>query len=95
MADACVFAMKRYSGAGILNIGTGVDIAIAEFARLVTQVVGYEGRIVYDTSRPDGTPRKLVDVARMTALGWQARTGLADGLGLAYRDFLRGQQAER
>ncbi|HRD76738.1 MAG TPA: GDP-L-fucose synthase, partial [Hyphomicrobiaceae bacterium] len=88
MADASVFAMKRYSGAGILNIGTGEDIAISEFARLVAKVIGYTGRIAYDTSRPDGTPRKLVDVARMSALGWRASTGLDAGLARAYQSFL-------
>jgi GDP-L-fucose synthase len=87
MADACVFAMTRYSGAGILNIGTGEDIAISEFARLVADVVGFRGRITYDATRPDGTPRKLVDVARMRALGWQSSTPLKEGLGLAYRSF--------
>jgi GDP-L-fucose synthase len=95
MADACVFAMKRYSGPGILNIGTGTDIAISEFARLVAEVVGYGGRIAYDTSRPDGTPRKLVDVSRMIALGWEARTGLEQGLARAYESFLAGDRAER
>ena len=95
MADACVFAMRRYSAPGILNIGTGQDIAIAEFARLVAEVTGYRGRIAFDTARPDGMPRKLVDVGRMTALGWQARTGLKDGLALAYADFLKGGWAER
>ncbi|MCB1511317.1 MAG: GDP-L-fucose synthase [Hyphomicrobiaceae bacterium] len=95
LADACVFAMTRYSDRGILNIGTGTDIAIAEFARLVADVVGYEGKITFDTTRPDGTPRKLVDVSRMTALGWTAQTALRDGLALAYEDFKRGGWAER
>ncbi|HEX4893765.1 MAG TPA: GDP-L-fucose synthase [Hyphomicrobiaceae bacterium] len=95
MADACVFALKTYSGAGILNIGLGEDIAISEFAQVVADVVGYQGRIVYDTTRPDGTPRKLVDVSRLAALGWRATTGLRDGLALAYGDFLRGIRAER
>ena len=95
MADACVFAMKTYSGAGILNIGTGEDIAIAEFARLVAQVVGYDGAITYDTTRPDGMARKLVDVRRMTERGWRASTPLAAGLELAYQSFLHDQRAER
>ncbi|MDX2157413.1 MAG: GDP-L-fucose synthase [Hyphomicrobiaceae bacterium] len=90
MADACVHLMKSYSGRGIVNIGTGSDIAISEFAVIVAKVVGYEGRIAYDTSRPDGTPRKLVDVTRLNGLGWRASTGLEDGLRLAYRDFLAG-----
>ena len=86
-ADASVFALKSYSGAGILNIGTGADIAIAEFARVAAEIIGFAGRIVFDTSRPDGTPRKLVDVKRMTALGWRATTELKPGLAAAYRDF--------
>jgi GDP-L-fucose synthase len=90
LADACVHLMKTYSGREIVNIGTGEDIAIGEFARVVARVVGYEGRIAFDTSRPDGTPRKLVDVSRLTALGWRARTPLEEGLRLAYRDFLAG-----
>ncbi len=90
MADACVHLMKTYSGKGIVNIGTGEDIAIAEFARVVAKVVGYEGRIAYDTSKPDGTPRKLVDVTRLNGLGWKATTSLEDGLRLAYQDFQAG-----
>ena len=95
MADACVFAMQRWSAPGILNVGTGEDIAIAEFARLVAKVVGYEGEIAYDTTRPDGMPRKLVDVSRMRALGWRARIGLEEGLADAYRSFRAGGWAER
>ncbi|MGD9827249.1 MAG: GDP-L-fucose synthase family protein [Hyphomicrobiaceae bacterium] len=95
MADASVFAMRTYSDAGILNIGTGRDIAISEFAQLVAKVVGYDGRIVYDRTRPDGTPRKLVDVARMTALGWRASIPLEDGLRQAYKSFLESERAER
>jgi len=87
LADACVFVMKHYSGDGFLNVGTGEDIAIAEFARLVAEVVGYHGQIVFDTTRPDGTPRKLLDVAKLTALGWRAKTPLRDGLTAAYADF--------
>ncbi|MCB1467996.1 MAG: GDP-L-fucose synthase [Rhizobiaceae bacterium] len=95
LADACVFAMTRYSGRAPLNIGTGTDIEISEFASLVADVVGFEGRITYDTSRPDGTPRKLVDVNRMRALGWTAQTALRDGLALAYADFKQGRWVER
>src|SRR5215471_11538478 len=87
MADACVHLMKTYSGAELVNIGTGEDITIAEFARLVASVVGYTGTISYDTARPDGTPRKLLDVSRLAALGWRARTSLEDGLRLAYRAY--------
>jgi len=88
MADACIHLMKTYSGADMVNIGTGEDITIAEFARLVASVVGYRGSVSYDSSRPDGTPRKLLDVSRLAKLGWQARTPLEDGLRLAYRAYL-------
>jgi len=87
-ADACVFVMKHYSGAGILNIGTGEDIPIGKFAELIADVVGYQGKIVYDTSRPDGAPRKLLDVSRLKKLGWAPATPLRDGLALAYADFV-------
>ena len=88
MADACVHLMKTYSGSEMVNIGTGEDVSIAEFAQLVAGIVGYTGRISYDTSRPDGTPRKLLDVSRLAALGWRARTKLEEGLRLAYRAYL-------
>jgi GDP-L-fucose synthase len=90
LADACVFALKHYSGDRFLNVGTGRDVTIAEFARLVADVVGYDGGLVFDTSRPDGMPRKLLDVSGLTQLGWTARTDLRDGLAAAYRDFLGG-----
>ena len=76
LADACVFTMKHYSGDGILNIGTGVEISIADFVHLVADTVGYDGKIVFDQSRPDGTPRKLLDGSRLAALGWRAKTEL-------------------
>ncbi|RZN30326.1 GDP-L-fucose synthase [Bradyrhizobium sp. Leo121] len=88
LADACIHLMKVYSDSGLVNIGTGKDITIAEFARVVAATVGYDGEISYDTSRPDGTPRKLLDVSRLAALGWQARTSLEDGIRLAYRAYL-------
>lgn len=92
MADACVHLVKTYSGPDLINIGTGEDISIAEFAKVVAATVGYEGRIVYDTSKPDGTPRKLLDVGRLASLGWRASTPLTEGMKLAYRAFLeRGQ----
>ncbi|MBR0832824.1 GDP-L-fucose synthase [Bradyrhizobium manausense] len=87
MADACVHLMKTYSGAELINIGTGEDIAIAEFARVVAEIVGYRGEISYDTSRPDGTPRKLLDVSRLDKLGWRATTSLEDGLKRAYEAY--------
>ena len=91
LADAVVFLMRTYTGREIVNIGTGTDIAIAEFARLIAKVTGYEGGIAFDASRPDGTPRKLVDVSRLTALGWTAKTKLEDGLKSAYKGYLAGE----
>ncbi|MGY3412686.1 GDP-L-fucose synthase [Bradyrhizobium sp. GM5.1] len=88
MADACVHLMKSYSGPELINIGTGEDITIAEFARVVAEVVGYSGEIAFDTSCPDGTPRKLLDVSRLASLGWRARTWLVDGMRQTYRAFL-------
>src|SRR6266542_4351573 len=87
-ADACVFVLRNYSGPEFLNIGVGQDMSIAEFAQAVADVVGYRGKITYDASKPDGTPRKLVDVSRLSALGWKAQTQLGDGLAKAYADFL-------
>jgi GDP-L-fucose synthase len=88
MADACVHLMKNYSGGELVNIGSGEDITIAEFARVVAATVGYSGEISFDPSRPDGTPRKLLDVGRLAKLGWRARTSLKDGIRLAYRAYL-------
>ena len=88
LADACIHLMKTYSSDELVNIGTGEDIAIAEFARVVAGVVGYTGAISYDSSRPDGTPRKLLDVSRLAELGWRARTSLEDGIKLAYQAYL-------
>jgi GDP-L-fucose synthase len=87
-ADACVFTMTHYSEAGILNIGTGEDVTINSFAELVAEVVGYRGKIRYDTSQPDGSPRKLLDVSKLRKLGWTPKTQLRDGLAHAYADFL-------
>jgi GDP-L-fucose synthase len=88
LADACVFVLKHYSGSKFLNVGTGQDITIAEFAQLVADVVGYRGRFVFDTSRPDGAPQKLLNVSELTRLGWRAKTPLREGIAAAYVDFL-------
>ena len=88
LADACIHLMKNYSSGELINIGTGEDITIAEFARVVAAVVGYTGEIGFDPSRPDGTPRKLLDVSRLAKLGWRARTSLEEGIRLAYRAYL-------
>ncbi|MDA9499483.1 GDP-L-fucose synthase [Bradyrhizobium sp. CCBAU 11357] len=90
MADACVHLMKTYTGAELINIGTGEDITIAEFARVVAEVIDYRGEITFDTSRPDGTPRKVLDVSRLARLGWRATTSLRDGLRRTYEDYTRG-----
>ena len=87
LADACVFVIKHYSAPGFLNVGTGRDITIREFAQIVSDVVGYSGEIVFDTSRPDGPPQKLLDVSKLKALGWTAKTSLSEGLSAAYADF--------
>ncbi len=94
-ADACVFVLKNYSGPEFLNIGVGQDMSIAEFAQTVADVVGYRGKITYDASKPDGTPRKLVDVSRLSALGWKAKVSLREGLGKAYADFLMNPIREK
>src|ERR1700723_1862596 len=88
LADACIHLMKNYSGDELVNIGTGEDITIAEFARVVAAVVGYTGDVSFDTSRPDGTPRKWLDVSRLDKLGWRARTSLEDGIKLTYQAYL-------
>ena len=88
LADACVHLMKNYSSGELINIGTGEDITIADFARVVAGVVGYTGTVRFDASRPDGTPRKLLDVSRLASLGWRARISLEDGIELAYRAYL-------
>jgi GDP-L-fucose synthase len=88
LADACIHLMKNYSSGELINIGTGEDITIAEFARVVAATVGYTGAISFDTTRPDGTPRKLLDVSRLAKLGWRARTSLEDGIKLAYQAYL-------
>ena len=90
LADACVFVMKHYSGDEFVNVGTGEDVTIAEFAQLVAEVVGYAGTLSFDASRSDGTPRKLLDVSKLSALGWRARTPLREGLKIAYADFVAG-----
>jgi GDP-L-fucose synthase len=95
LADACVFVMKNYSADEFLNVGTGEDITIAEFAKLVADVVGYRGQLVFDTSRPDGAPQKLLDVSKLTRLGWRSKTSLRNGIAAAYADFLAGGEVAR
>lgn len=87
MADACVFLMENGVADGLFNVGTGEDVTIRELAETVMNVVGFKGGIVFNTSKPDGTPRKLLNVDRMHALGWQAKTELRAGIAKAYKDF--------
>ena len=84
LADACVFLMRDYSSPDIINVGWGKDISIAELAELIGNVVGFQGRLKFDASKPDGTPRKLLDTSRLTALGWQPTISLEDGLASTY-----------
>ena len=88
-ADAIVFVLERYSAAEPINVGIGVDVSIRELAELVAGVVGYRGELVFDASKPDGAPRRLLDNGRLAALGWRARTPLADGLGEMYRWYCK------
>jgi GDP-L-fucose synthase len=92
MADACVYLMEKGLADGLINIGTGEDQTIRELAETVMDVVGFKGDIVFDASKPDGTPRKLMDVSKLTALGWKAKISLRDGIAAAYRDFLAGHR---
>lgn len=88
LAELCVFLMNNYSGDETVNAGTGKEISIKGLTEIVAEVIGYKGRIEWDTSKPNGTPRKLLDVSKATALGWTYHTALRDGIRLAYEDFL-------
>lgn len=89
LADACVFLMNNYSGNEIVNIGTGQDVTIAELAVGISKVVGYEGSIHYNTSMPDGTPRKLLDVSKLEGIGWKYSTSLKEGIEKTYKDYVK------
>lgn len=89
LADAAVMLMQTYNGEKFVNIGTGQDLSIKELAYLIQKVVGFEGNLVFDTSKPDGTPRKLMDVSLLSSLGWKFTTELEQGIELAYADFLK------
>ena len=90
LADACVFVLEHYTGELHLNAGSGQEVTIAEFAKLVADVVNYKGKLVFDSSRPDGTPRKLLDSSRLINMGWRPRTSLRDGLAETYAEYLNG-----
>jgi GDP-L-fucose synthase len=89
LADACLFLMQRYDESSWINVGCGRDQSIAELAQTIARVVGFSGALRFDASKPDGTPRKLLDTTRLTQLGWQPRTGLEDGIRISYDWFLR------
>lgn len=93
LADAAVFLMRHYDSGEIINVGTGRDLTISELAHTIARITGYRGRVVYDSSKPDGTPRKLLDVSRLERLGWKARIPLEEGIRQSYRWFLEQQKA--
>lgn len=96
LADACVYLMNTYSGNETVNLGTGKELTIKELTELVAEVIGYEGEILWDASKPNGTPRKLLDVSKLESLGWKYKTELPEGIRLAYEDFLNNpMRAER
>jgi GDP-L-fucose synthase len=86
LADACFFLMQEYDGTDWLNIGVGEDVSIKELAELIKDIVGYEGELQFDTSKPDGTPRKLLDVSKLHSRGWKAKTGLRAGIERVYEE---------
>lgn len=89
LAEACTFLMKGYDKPGLVNIGTGEDLSIAELANTIKDIIGFSGELIFDSSKPDGTPRKLLDVSRLHGLGWKHTIDLAEGIRLAYKDFLK------
>ena len=93
LAEACLFLMENYNESELVNIGTGEDVTINNLAALVKQIVGFQGEIIWDTSKPDGTPRKLMDVSKLHGLGWHHKIALEDGIKLAYQDFLKLTEA--
>ena len=96
LADACVYLMNNYSGNETVNLGTGKELTIKELTELVAKVVGFEGEIRWDPTKPDGTPRKLLDVSKLEGLGWKYKTELEEGIRLTYDDFLHNpMRAER
>lgn len=93
LAEACLFLMENYNESELVNIGTGEDVTINNLAALVKQIVGFQGEIIWDTSKPDGTPRKLMDVSKLHGLGWHHKIALEDGIKLAYQNFLKLNEA--
>jgi GDP-L-fucose synthase len=87
LADACVYLMDKYNEQGLVNVGTGEDLSILELAQLIQKIVGYEGELRFDSSKPDGTPRKLMDVNKLHSMGWKARIGLEEGIRAVYEEY--------
>ncbi|SFG94629.1 GDP-L-fucose synthase [Sporolactobacillus nakayamae] len=92
MADGCIFLLENYDGADFVNLGTGKELSIRELAELIKEVVGFDGKLRFNTDKPDGTPRKLLDVSKMEALGWKYKVDLEEGIKRTYKWFLRNQQ---
>ncbi|MDF0692349.1 GDP-L-fucose synthase [Aquirufa ecclesiirivi] len=95
LAKACLYLMENYNESEFVNIGTGEDVSILELAEMVKKIIGFEGAIHWDTSRPDGTPRKLMDVSKLHQLGWKHEVELLDGIQLAYQDFLQNPKSRK
>lgn len=95
LAEACLFLMENYNDSTLVNIGTGEDVTIKNLAAIVKQIVGFQGEIVWDSTKPDGTPRKLMDVSKLHGLGWHHKITLEDGIKLAYQDFLKLTDARK
>ncbi|HRD44820.1 MAG TPA: GDP-L-fucose synthase [Ferruginibacter sp.] len=91
LAEACIFLMEQYSGREIINVGSGIEISIKALAELIQKVVGFDGKLIFDTTKPDGTPRKLMDNSKIQAMGWVPKVKLEEGIAIAYKDFLSHQ----
>jgi len=91
LAEACLFLMETYNEKGFVNVGSGVDLTIKELATMVKEVVGFEGELVFDSSKPDGTPRKLMDVSKIEKLGWKYKIGLKEGITSVYKDAFKSE----
>ena len=89
LADACYFLMQRYNGAGLVNIGVGDDISIKELAEMIKEIAGYDGQVMFDASKPDGTPRKLMDVSKLSSLGWKAEISLKTGIENVFNEYVK------
>ncbi|HXL56725.1 MAG TPA: NAD-dependent epimerase/dehydratase family protein, partial [Chitinophagaceae bacterium] len=89
LADACFFLMKTYNEAGFINIGVGEDISIIDLANLISKITGYKGEVKFDHSKPDGTPRKLMDITKLKSFGWKASIGLEEGIKMVYNELIK------